>query len=91
MKKIQAWFATGEPYIWLNAGAVSVCVLMVAGLLFLIASRGLGHFWPTPVAKFQYQDADNEVTGLMGEIVDEETVSASHAGVSVEHARSWPG
>lgn len=84
MKKIQEWFATGDPYIWLNAGAVSVCVLMVAGLLFLISARGLGHFWPTPVAKFQYQEANKEVVELMGEIVDEETVSASRAGVPVE-------
>ncbi|MFT5425694.1 MAG: phosphate transport system permease protein [Gammaproteobacteria bacterium] len=86
MKRIQKWFATGVPYVWLNAGAVTVCVLMVAGLVFLIAARGLGHFWPTPVAQFQYQDNDNEVIELMGEIVDEETVSASRAGVPLEEA-----
>lgn len=90
MTQIKKWFDSGVPYIWLNAGAVTVCVLMVAGLLFLIAARGLGHFWPTPVAHFQYQEtgpnAGNAVVELMGEIIEEESVTAARAGVPVEES-----
>ncbi|MBL1142053.1 MAG: phosphate ABC transporter permease PstA [Proteobacteria bacterium] len=78
MKK---WFDSGTPFVWLNAGAVSVSVIMVAGLIALIAVRGLGHFWPADVAVFDYYvEPNGEAVRLMGEIVDEETVSRSRAG-----------
>jgi len=41
---IRQWIASGAPWVWLNAAAVSACILLVAGLLALIAWRGLGHF-----------------------------------------------
>ncbi len=79
--KIKSWFDSGTPFVWLNAGAVSVSVIMVVGLIALIAVRGLGHFWPADVAVFDYYaEPDSEVVQLMGEIVDEETVSRSRAG-----------
>jgi len=86
MMNLKKWFDSGIPYVWLNAGAVSICVVMVVGLVFLIAAKGLGHFWATPVVQFQYQEGDQEIVKLMGEIVDEETVSASRAGVPVAQA-----
>ncbi len=79
--KIKSWFDSGTPYVWLNAGAVSISVIMVAGLIGLIAVRGLGHFWPADVVAFDYYaEPDSEAVRLMGEIVDEETVSRSRAG-----------
>ena len=79
--KIKNWLDSGTPFIWLNAGAVSVSVIMVAGLIMLIAVRGLGHFWPADVAVFDYySEPDSEAVRLMGEIVDEEVVSRSRAG-----------
>jgi len=79
--KIKNWFDSGTPFVWLNAGAVSISVIMVAGLIGLIAVRGLGHFWPANVAVFDYYAEPNgEAVRLMGEIVDEETVSRSRAG-----------
>ncbi len=79
--KIKTWFSTGEPYIWLNAGAVSVSIIMVAGLVILIAVRGLGHFWPADIAAFDYYaEPDAEPVALLGELVDEETVSRARAG-----------
>ena len=68
------WFDSGEPYIWLNAGAVSLSIIMVAGLVALIMVRGLGHFWPNHVAAFDYTDSDNAVVALAGEFVDAEAV-----------------
>jgi len=78
---IKNWFDSGTPYVWLNAGAVSISVLMVAGLIGLIAVRGLGHFWPADVAVFDYYaEPDSTSIKLMGEMVDEEVVSRSRAG-----------
>jgi ABC-type phosphate transport system, auxiliary component len=76
MKGLQQWIQSGVPYIWLNAGAVSVCLIMVMGLILLIASRGLGHFWPAQVIEFQYLDQDGASHKVIGEIAGEETVPA---------------
>ena len=70
----RGWFDSGEPYIWLNAGAVSLSIIMVAGLVVLIMVRGLGHFWPSDVAAFDYTDSDGKVIALAGELVDSESV-----------------
>ncbi len=79
--KIKKWFDSGTPFVWLNAGAVSISVIMVVGLITLIAVRGLGHFWPADVADFDYYSSPgSEAVRLMGEVVDEETVSRSRAG-----------
>ena len=86
MTDFKEWFNSGAPYIWLNAGAVSICVIMVVCLIMLIAARGLGHFWPAPVVVFQHQQAEREIKDLMGEIVDEETVSAARAGTPMEQS-----
>lgn len=71
---VGGWFAGGEPYIWLNAGAVSLSLVMVTGLLGLIMVRGLGHFWPADVVAFDYLDRDGAVIALAGEFVDQEAV-----------------
>ncbi len=81
-KNIKNWLSSGEPYIWLNAAAVTLSIIMVVGLIGLIAVRGLGHFWPDPVVQFQYQDGD-EQSVILGEVVGTETVPASQAGASV--------
>lgn len=78
---LKNWFASGKPYIWLNAGAVTVSVTMVVALIILIASRGLGHFWPASIAVFDYYpEPDAAPVTLMGEFVDEETVSRTRVG-----------
>lgn len=74
-KDIKAWFDSGTPYIWLNAGAVTVSVLMVLGLIFFIAYKGLSHFWPGDIAQFQLTEADGSVITIIGEMVEHETVS----------------
>ena len=43
------WFASGEPWVWMNAAAVAISIIAVVGLLGLIAVRGLAHFWPADV------------------------------------------
>jgi len=71
------WFNSGAPWIWLSAGAVSVSLLMVVGLLVLISVRGLSFFWPSDVFDAQYREANGSVIRLIGAIDSTETVSAA--------------
>lgn len=70
------WFKSGSPWIWLTAGAVAAAVLAVAGVMSLTALRGLGHFWPKPVAETTFTERDGRVIGLIGELRDREEVAA---------------
>ncbi|WP_113907981.1 phosphate ABC transporter permease PstA [Aliidiomarina celeris] len=71
------WFKSGAPWIWLTGGAVTLSVVMVAGLLGLIAVRGFSHFWPSDVAKIEITDpVSQERSVLLGEIVRSEGITA---------------
>ena len=76
---MRQWFKSGSPWIWLNAGAVSLCMIMVVGLIGLIAIRGFGHFWPADVAQITMVGADGERRELIGELVRSQTVPAAVA------------
>ena len=71
---MREWFRSGSPWVWLNAGAVSVCLVMVVGLILLIAFRGLGHFWPSDITQLYYLEEDGNAHRLIGEVVDHEQV-----------------
>jgi len=75
---IKLWFKSGEPWVWLNAAAVSTCLILVIGLLSLVAVRGLGHFWPAQVVEYRYQDGA-QISTIVGEIVDTTVLSAQQA------------
>jgi phosphate transport system permease protein len=68
------WFKSGTPWIWFTAAAVSVSIVMVAGLLFLLMKHGLGHFWPAPLAELDYTQPNGERIRLLGEMVEQEQV-----------------
>ena len=77
---IKKWFKTGDPWIWLNAAAVSASLIIVIGLLLLIAVQGLSHFWPKAVMQAQYiqanaADSNPASIRLIGEIHNDEEVS----------------
>jgi len=76
-QSVSTWFKSGSPWIWLNAGAVSISIVMVVGLLLLIAVRGLSHFWPADIMALSYQEPGGEPITLIGELVDTEVVSAA--------------
>lgn len=69
----EGWWRSGAPWIWLNATAVGIGVAAVAGLLGLIAARGLAHFWPADVAVLSLADG----TVVIGELVDTEYTDPS--------------
>ncbi|MET4692552.1 phosphate ABC transporter permease PstA [Endozoicomonas lisbonensis] len=81
------WFSSGSPWVWLNAGAVAISVILVVGLLALIAVRGLGHFWPGSIIVTEYQIPGQEPRIVAGEIVESEVVPAARlkaAGLPIE-------
>ncbi|HEY0635234.1 MAG TPA: phosphate ABC transporter permease PstA [Gammaproteobacteria bacterium] len=83
---LKGWFRSGTPWVWLNAAAVSASIAIVAGLLLLIAVRGMGHFWPKSIMAAQYTSADGSLEQLIGERADREVVPAERlrgAGVEV--------
>ncbi|MGD8407442.1 MAG: phosphate ABC transporter permease PstA [Thiohalophilus sp.] len=71
---MKSWFKSGQPWIWLNAGAVSMSLIMVFGLVMLIAVRGLSYFWPSDVISANYQQPSGETIHLIGEIESDEMV-----------------
>ncbi|MCQ8126992.1 phosphate ABC transporter permease PstA [Methylomonas rivi] len=76
---IKAWFKSGSPWIWMTAGAVSINLLLVVGLLLLIAIRGLGHFWPADILEYQYQNQQGQHSVIIGEEVDESLLHEAQA------------
>lgn len=73
---MRAWFKTGTPWIWLNAGAIALCLVMVIGVLSLIAVQGGSHFWPADLQTVQLKKADGTQQALLAELVRTEEVSA---------------
>jgi phosphate transport system permease protein len=87
MDSLRTWFRSGLPWVWLNAAAVSTSILLVAGLLLLIAGRGMVHFWPAAVHEIVYLEADGSRSRLAAHIRDREQIKASRleeSGVAVE-------
>ncbi len=82
---LREWYRSGDPWVWLNAGAVGISMVMVIGLLLLIAVRGLGHFWPAAIVEADFTGAGS-VQRVFGEVRDSEQVPAGQlrgSGVSV--------
>lgn len=67
------WFKSGSPWIWMTAGAVSLSLISVLGLLLMIAWRGLSYFWPADIYEFKLQQGLAEHT-IIGEIYEREEV-----------------
>jgi len=63
----------------MTAGAVSINLLLVVGLLLLIAVRGLVHFWPSDIIEYQYQDKNGQKSVIIGEEVDESLLPEAQA------------
>ncbi|UOA07035.1 phosphate ABC transporter permease PstA [Methylobacter sp. S3L5C] len=76
---IRLWFKSGAPWIWLNAAAVSICMIMVVGVLGLVVVRGVGHFWPSQVVQFSYQEEGKQPEIIIGEKVDSSVTPAKMA------------
>lgn len=92
--KLAKWINKGTPWIWFNAGAVAISIVMVIGLLLLLAVRGLSHFWPHDVMRANYAppttSPELQVTQVIGEFVESETIPAiqiASSGIPVDETQ----
>lgn len=56
--------AQGEPMLWLTAGMLAICLMMILGLLFLVIGQGIQTFWPRPIEMI----GTKEGTKIVGEL-----------------------
>ena len=75
-RKFSKWSRTGTPWIWLNAGAVAISIIMVLGLLGVLAVNCFRHFWPNEVVQGTYLAPGFNSTELIGEVTRTEWVAA---------------
>ena len=90
----KSWFDSGKPWVWLNAGAVSISLVMVVGLLLLIAVRGLSHFWPADIMELTYQEPGQKSETFIGERIEHETVPAQRlqmSGLTLPEGQEFAG
>jgi phosphate transport system permease protein len=86
-QNLKTWFKSGTPWVWMNAGAVSIAVIMTLGLLGVIAVRGFAHFWPADVIEADYHVPGEALKVLAGEQVQIEEVPRAQlaaAGLPVD-------
>jgi len=80
MQTMKKFFSSGTPWIWINAGAVAISVIMTVGLLMLLAINGLSHFWPKDIMFANYSqpvlEGEAFTREVIGERVDDEHVTA---------------
>lgn len=67
---MKRFWKTGDPFIWLTGGGLSLCLLMTGGLLLLILVHGLGFCWPADVVELTL--ADGSI--VLGQQVDREEI-----------------
>lgn len=71
---MKQFWKSGVPFIWLTGGALSLCLLMIVGLVLLVLYNGLGFFWPSPLQAVKLQDEQQ----VMGQVWDRQEIPASN-------------
>jgi phosphate transport system permease protein len=72
---MKEWVKSGTPWIWGTAGGLAVALVMVFGVLWLTAARGLIYFWPSQVVETTFVEKDGSKIRLIGEIKEQEEVA----------------
>jgi phosphate transport system permease protein len=50
------FWKAGDAYIWISGLALMITLVMIGGLLFLIAAKGLGSMWPADIGHYTLKD-----------------------------------
>ncbi len=69
----------GDAYVWISGLALMVTLVMIGGLLFLIATKGLGSLWPVDIGRYTLTDGST----YLGQLQGRESVRGAH-GVKSE-------
>lgn len=75
------FWRSGDPLVWMSAGALAVSLLMVLGLVLLVALRGAAYFWPAPVLRLELADGST----VIGEQVARERAPAATPSSGARH------
>jgi phosphate transport system permease protein len=73
MERFFEWWRRGNAFVWLSGSALALSLLMVAGLIGLLAVKGLGFFWPSNIHLIQLADG-----AALGQITAHEEEAPSH-------------
>ncbi len=63
MKK---FWKSGDPFVWLTGTALMFSLIAIFALLFLIASKGLGFFWPSDIALVELNNGQEYLGQISG-------------------------
>ncbi len=74
-------FRRGDPAIWFAGTGLGISLLMIAGMIGLILTNGLGFFWPKPLVRLTLTDG----TLLLGELAAREAIPQSGAPTTRVH------
>ncbi|MBP7570321.1 MAG: phosphate ABC transporter permease PstA [Acidobacteria bacterium] len=83
MSSLRDLLRRGDPAIWLAGSGLGISILMIAGMLLLILTRGLGFFWPGEVVEVTLRDG----TVLMGEVEAREAIPAPGTAEHLQRSR----
>ena len=64
-----------EAWLGIGAGMIALALLLVFGILSLIATRGLGHFWPDDLWEIELAAEAGAPRAVLAIIADEETAT----------------
>ena len=64
------FWKTGDAYIWISGLALMITLVMIGGLLFLIATKGLGSMWPVDIGRYTLTDG----SVYLGQLQNRESV-----------------
>jgi phosphate transport system permease protein len=67
---MKRFWQSGDPFIWITGGALSLSLLMVAGLVLLVMWNGLGFFWPREIVRLTLKDGKV----VLGQVAQREAI-----------------
>jgi len=77
------FWKSGDPFVWLTGTALMFSLIAIIGLLFIIASKGLGFFWPSDIAQVQLIDG----TKYLGQISGREDIRDLNSEEKIKRTR----
>ncbi len=88
MKPPRSVPAVGEPFVWLTAMGLTLCLALAAGLLVVIVANGVGLFWPSRLQQATLSDGST----LIGiEVKRQEKHQADESHAVIEEVQFFVG
>ena len=91
-RSVRAYVKSGQPYVWMTAGAIATSIIVTVALLMLTMVRGVAHFWPADLVQGSYEAPGVAAQPLLAEIRSSEEVTSARlksAGLSVDESQDF--